>query len=121
MSMLLLALLLGLIPAMIAQKKGRSFALWYLYGVLLFIIALVHSLLISSEVSEGKEQFLEGMKKCPYCAESIKREAKLCRYCGKELVVSHTSPPRKTTIKPKNVIHPNRQKNHLKYNPDKKD
>lgn len=37
---------LGLVPALIAAKKGRSFGKWWIYGWLLFGLALVHSLVI---------------------------------------------------------------------------
>lgn len=33
---------LGLIPAAIARKKGYSFGLWWLYGWMLFIVAIIH-------------------------------------------------------------------------------
>ena len=46
---LIIAAGLGLIPAGIAKKKGRSFGLWWLYGFLLFIVALIHSLVIKQE------------------------------------------------------------------------
>lgn len=38
--------LLGLIPGKLAASKGRDFATWWAYGFLVFIVALVHSLLI---------------------------------------------------------------------------
>ena len=46
---LIVAALLGLIPAKIAKNKGRSFGLWWFYGWMLFIVALPHALLMQDQ------------------------------------------------------------------------
>jgi hypothetical protein len=87
MEFLFLAVLLGLIPAMVAKSKGKSFGLWWLYGALLFIIALPHALIMRPDIAavERRRIAQEGQRKCPYCAELIKAEARVCRYCGREV------------------------------------
>lgn len=79
------ACIIALIPAFIARSKGRSFLIWYLYGVILWIVALIHSLVIKpyDEVLAAQGQLI----KCPYCAEYVKAEAAVCKYCRNELPV----------------------------------
>jgi hypothetical protein len=74
MSFLLIVILIGLAPAMIARSKGRDFLLWWFYGSALFIVALPHALMMGSI-----------HRRCPFCAEEVKRQASVCRHCGRDL------------------------------------
>ena len=80
---------LGLAVALIARSKGRETFFWFLYGFGPWIVALPHALLMQSDVV-GIEQRLmaQGQRKCPFCAEMIKVDAMVCRYCGRDVPAS---------------------------------
>ena len=86
MEILIIAVLIGLIPAAIAQGKGKSFVLWWLYGAAIFIVALPHAIIMrADDRAIESQQLSSGMKKCPSCAELNKKVTKVCKHCGRDV------------------------------------
>jgi hypothetical protein len=84
MSALLLLFWLGMatLVAAIAANKGRSWFGFFVYGFLLWPIALIHALIMQSTVQAPSER---DTRACPHCAETIKREAKVCKHCSRDI------------------------------------
>jgi hypothetical protein len=70
------AVVLGLLPAVIAKVKGYSFLVWWFLGAAFFIVAFPLTIFMSSDY-----------RKCPFCSEKIKKSAVACRFCQRELTL----------------------------------
>ena len=75
---------LACIPASIAQKKGRSFGGFWLFGFFFFLIALVVALLIGDASEPDTGRAAPTRVPCPRCAELVAAGAMACRFCGME-------------------------------------
>jgi hypothetical protein len=74
-TVLVVAALLGLIPASIASRKGGSFVGWWFFGALLFIVALPAALMKKDSRYAA----------CPYCREAVRTDASVCPHCQREI------------------------------------
>jgi hypothetical protein len=84
---LFFAMLLGVITGAIAQKKGESFLLWWLFGTLLFVVALPMVLLMDAKGGRRNQ----GVKKCPYCTTEMNLKEMECPSCGRGQVPRPTN------------------------------
>ena len=66
--------------AMVAKSKGKSAFAWFVYGLLLWPIALTHALLSKAENDQPAENPATldqaDLRECPFCAEQIKAKAR---------------------------------------------
>lgn len=59
---------------------------WYALGILVSGgVGVVMALLVATFPNKQIPGAARGTRQCPFCAEEIKAEAKICRYCGKEI------------------------------------
>lgn len=85
MTILIIAMMLGCCTGLIAKSKNRGFFAWWLYGTLIFIVAIVHVLIVKPLQPSEAEMHASGSRLCPHCAEEIQMAAVVCKHCHRDV------------------------------------
>lgn len=85
------AICLLAVPIM-AVQKNRSGFLWFILAVLFGPVALLIVAVASAERPDGTKPEGGFIRKCPFCAEGIRKDAVVCLHCGKDLTATTTAP-----------------------------
>ena len=67
-------LILMIVTGVVASRRGRSVVVWLLLALIFNPIVILILLVLPDR----------NLKTCPACAEEVKRDAQICRFCGYE-------------------------------------
>lgn len=87
--------------ATVAEKKGRSSRGFFFLSLICSpLIGLITVLCVESNTSviEAKKIASGESKKCPFCAELIKKEARACRFCCRDQHTGSFAPVREEKV-----------------------
>lgn len=88
MGIVIFWLLCAIFSAALASSKNRSGFGWFLLGLLFGPFGLLVAFfpkVETSPLSASAEAVREETRTCPFCAETIKYAANVCRFCNREL------------------------------------
>lgn len=93
------SLVIGLILAFFisrdAGKRNMNEGLWFLIVLILSILGMILYLIVRNPLpSPADNEYIEydsELKKCPDCAEYIKIDARVCRFCGFRFTIEEES------------------------------
>jgi len=93
MELLIFWVVMAFVVALVAGAKGGSPAGWFIYGLVIWPVALIHALVMPHTAeSERSRAAAAGRQPCPHCAEMILPEARVCPFCRLE-VEGGSAPP----------------------------
>jgi len=82
---LIQGIIFGGFCAYIATQKNRDKVDWFFLGFFFSILAVLA--LIAIPIKNNPDQLDASLRNCPNCAELVKKQAIICRFCQKELPV----------------------------------